>query len=74
MSPALAGEFFTTEPRGKPGLYVKKNSSFIYLTGSWLEHVVSIFLIKDGTQAPCTGSAVLATGPPGKSLKYVLNE
>ena len=34
VSPALAGDFFTTEPRGKPGLYGKKNSSFIYLTGS----------------------------------------
>ena len=34
---------------------------------SWLQHVRSSSLIKDQTQAPCTGWAVLATRPPGKS-------
>ena len=39
---------------------------FIYLfgcAGSWLQHVGSTSLTRDGTQAPCIGSTVLATGP-----------
>ena len=43
---------------------------FIYLFGctrSQLPPVGSSSLTKDRTQAPCIGSALLATGPPGKS-------
>ena len=48
-------------------LDLKKTS---YLSGcirSWLWHVGCSSLTRDQTQALCTGSAVLATGPPGKS-------
>ena len=33
-----------------------------------LWHVGSSSLTRDGTQSPCTGRAVLATGPPEKSI------
>ena len=35
-------------------------------------HLGSSSLTRDQTQLPCIGSAVLATGPPGKSLHTVL--
>ena len=33
MSPALAGRFFTTEPPGKPILYIQKYVNFYIVTG-----------------------------------------
>ena len=35
---------------------------------SLLQHEGSSSLTRDQTWVPCTGSRVLATGPPGKSL------
>ena len=36
-----------------------------------LWHVGSSSLMRDRTQAPCIGSAVLATGPPEKSQQLL---
>ena len=37
-----------------------------------LQHMGFSSLPRDQTQAPCIGSAVLATGPPGKSLTVII--
>ena len=45
----------------------------VHCIGSWLWHFESSSLTRDRTQAPCIGSAVLATGPPGNSLNFFLD-
>ena len=63
--------------------FFKKIILFIYLTVlgvscstrdlcSQLWHVGSSSLTRDHTQAPCTGSRVLATGPPGEVPRFYL--
>ena len=46
-------------------IFVLRNFFFLW-------HVGSSSLTKDWTWAPCTGSSVLTTGPPGKSLQLII--
>ena len=54
VSPALAGEFFTTEPPGK----LKK--TFFYLTGQYLENCSSISTIVGIQGLACTFASLKA--------------
>ena len=81
MSPALAGGFLTTAPPGEPYIYFFFfffKYLFVYLVVPVLNcgmHVGSSSLTRDRIQAPCIGSAVLSTAPPGKSpCIYFLKE
>ena len=47
-------------------------SFFLFLFFFMLQHMGFSSLPRDQTQAPCIGSAVLATGPPGKSLTVII--
>ena len=53
--------------------FFKKYLFLFGCIGSQLQHVGSSSLTRDRTQAPCIGSAVLATGPPGNSLNFFLD-
>ena len=65
MSPALAGEIFTTEPPGKP-LYIFKWLLFIYFLAT--VHRMQNFPDQGSNLCPFQWKhRVLATGPPGRS-------
>ena len=53
--------------------FFKKTCGFIYLFIFALLHGMRDLnsLTRDRTHAPCTGSRVLTTGLPGKSLKFL---
>ena len=55
-----------------PGLSCGTRGLQLQHENSWLGHMRSSSLTRDQIRAPCMGSTVLATGPPGRPLDLAL--
>ena len=53
-------------------VFVAACGSLFFFFFFMLQHMGFSSLHRDQTQAPCIGSAVLATGPPGKSRTVII--